>query len=358
MDDEIDDTTSLAATTRAIYIGGSGEERNNKKKSDEFEVGKDFGNGNLARQHDHEKKNTVTRCSTFSPSSASKLCKKQSRHNSSLSVMDRVKMFSAMSVNEAVDDGVVDPLSSSSDEEINKKTSNRRKSLKRLAKGAVINLREQLSGAGFDPSITPSYIEDMINRGEKGDINCNISNVSDITITPTDACCRGDNGKEDVEVCGLGDKEEDDGHCESQDLMTLSLPSQNGDKKSHSRTSSQFVDAQKEILSLRVHQWEGTVEHHRAAVRLQTLARVLIARSAIRRKLVSEVTAFSIIAERGISMMKHPFHGRHRPKPVTLRISKRKEEVSVDICCLLITNKALHPYAGDVSRLNWPIIQP
>ncbi len=338
-DDEEDETTSLAATTRAIYIGGLGEERNRKKKSDESDVCKYFSNDNAVRRHDREEKNSVARCSTFSPSSTSKLRKKQSRHKNSMSVMDRVKVFSAKSENEVAD------LDGCSDDEKSEKAANRRRSFKRLEKGAVGNLREQLAGAGFDPSLTPGHIEDMINRGEKGDIKCNISDASDI-VTPTYACRGNNKGREDVEVWGQGREDEDsggsDGDDESQGLLTLSRPSQNGNEN-HSRTSSQFVVAQQEILSLRVHQWEGTAEHHRAAVRLQTLAGVLIARAAIRRKLVSEVTAFSIIAERGISMMKHPFHGRHRPKPVTVCISKRNEEVSVALLRCLRTSKTLHP---------------
>ncbi len=342
-DDEVDEATSLAATTRAIYIGGLGEERNRKNKSDKSDISsKYFGTGNVVNRHDREEKNSVERCSTFSPSSTSKQREKHSRNKSVMSVMDRVKMFSAMSENE-----VMDVSGSSDDDEKIEKNAKKRGSFKKLAKGAVSNLRDNLAGTGFDPSTTPGYIEDMINRGEKGDIKCNITNV------PSNACYYRDNkGRgEDIEVGGRGYEEEDDGvsgidigEGESQDdmLMTLSLPSQNGNKN-HSRTSSQFVGAQQEILSLRVHQWEGTVEHHRAAVRLQTLARVMIARSAIRRKLVSEVTAFSIIAERGISMMKHPFHGRHRPKPVTVCISNQKEEVSVVVLRCLFISKTLHP---------------
>ncbi len=344
-DDEVDETTSLAATTRAIYIGDSGEERNRKNKSDKPDVSsKYFGTGNVVNRHDREEKNSVARCSTFSPSSTSKQRKKHSRNKSVMSVMDRVKMFSAMSENEVMD------VSGSSDDEKIENNAMKRGSFKKLSKGAVSNLRDNLAGAGFDPSTTPGYIEDMINRGEKGDIKCNISNVSDI-ITPSNTCYYRDNkGRgEDVEVGGRGYEEEGDSGIdidddESQDntLMTLSLPSQNGNKN-HNQTFSQFSDAQQEILSLRVHQWDGTAEHHRAAVRLQTLARVMIARSAIRRKLVSEVTAFSIIAERGISMMKHPFHGRHRPKPVTVCISTRKEEVSVVALRCLFISKTLLP---------------
>ncbi len=239
-----------------------------------------------------------------------------------------------------------------------KKTATKRRSVKRLEKGAVSNLRKQLATAGFDPSMKPCHIEDMINRGEKGDIKFDIRDASTIVTPPTGAC-DGDNiGREDVEVGGRGCENEDDcggrdGDDASQGLLTsLSSSPQNGNKKNHSRSSSQFAGAQLEILSLRVHQWEGTAEHHRAAVRLQTMARVLIARAAIRRKLVSEVTAFSIIAERGISMMKHPFHGRHRPKPVTVCILQRREEGSV-VALLRCLRTSARPYihTRDASKL-------
>ncbi len=117
-DDEEDETTSLAATTRAIYIGGLGEERNRNKKSHEPDVAKYFSNGNVVSRDDREEKNSVARCSTFSPSCTSKLRKKQSKHKSSMSVMDRVKMFSTINENEVVD------LDSSSDDEKSEKNGN------------------------------------------------------------------------------------------------------------------------------------------------------------------------------------------------------------------------------------------
>ncbi len=345
-DDEVDETTSLAATTRAIYIGDSGEERNRKNKSDKPAISSMYlGTARVVNVHDREEKNSVARCSTFSPSPTSKQRKKHSRNKSVISVMDRVKMFSASSEDDRAD------MSARRDgDKKNENNAMKRPSFKELAKGSVSSLTNNLAGAGFDPSTTPDYIEDMINRGDKGDIKHVVTNESDI-ITRSNPCYYRDmNGRgEGVEIGRRGDEEGGDIDDESQDemLTTLSLPSQNGNKN-HSRISSQFVSAQQEILSLRVHQWEGTVEHHRAAVRLQTLARVMIARSTIRRKLVSEVTAFSIIAERGISMMKHPFHGRHRPKPVTIRISNQKEEVSVVVLrCLFIMKTLYHAGFGN-----------
>jgi hypothetical protein len=56
---------------------------------------------------------------------------------------------------------------------------------------------------------------------------------------------------------------------------------------------------------------------------------VLTARSAVRRKLVSEVTAFSMIMERGIQMTKHPFGSRARPKKVVLSIVQRRGVMQV-----------------------------
>ncbi|CAN0048534.1 unnamed protein product, partial [Discosporangium mesarthrocarpum] len=62
----------------------------------------------------------------------------------------------------------------------------------------------------------------------------------------------------------------------------------------------------------------------RAAVKIQSVMRVLIARGYVRRKLVSEVTAFSVIMENGIEVIKHPFNGRAKPKNVKVTFLSRK----------------------------------
>ncbi|CAM9989620.1 unnamed protein product [Scytosiphon promiscuus] len=62
----------------------------------------------------------------------------------------------------------------------------------------------------------------------------------------------------------------------------------------------------------------------RAAVKIESVMRVLIARGYVRRKLVSEVTAFSLIMERGIEVIKHPFSGKGKAKNVTVNFVSRK----------------------------------
>eukprot|EP00903_Cladosiphon_okamuranus_P009315 g8887.t1 len=62
----------------------------------------------------------------------------------------------------------------------------------------------------------------------------------------------------------------------------------------------------------------------RAAIKIESVMRVLIARGYVRRKLVSEVTAFSLIMERGIDVIKHPFSGKSKPKNVTVNFVSRK----------------------------------
>ncbi|CAB1114555.1 unnamed protein product [Ectocarpus sp. CCAP 1310/34] len=62
----------------------------------------------------------------------------------------------------------------------------------------------------------------------------------------------------------------------------------------------------------------------RAAIKIESVMRVLIARGYVRRKLVSEVTAFSLIMERGIEVVKHPFSGKGKPKNVTVNFISRK----------------------------------
>eukprot|EP00752_Nemacystus_decipiens_P016443 g14699.t1 len=62
----------------------------------------------------------------------------------------------------------------------------------------------------------------------------------------------------------------------------------------------------------------------RAAIKIESVMRVLIARGYVRRKLVSEVTAFSLIMERGIEVIKHPFSGKAKPKNVTVNFVSRK----------------------------------
>ncbi|CAM9192872.1 unnamed protein product [Ectocarpus sp. 6 AP-2014] len=62
----------------------------------------------------------------------------------------------------------------------------------------------------------------------------------------------------------------------------------------------------------------------KAAIKIESVMRVLIARGYVRRKLVSEVTAFSLIMERGIEVIKHPFSGKGKPKNVTVNFVSRK----------------------------------
>ncbi|CBJ25971.1 hypothetical protein Esi_0018_0021 [Ectocarpus siliculosus] len=62
----------------------------------------------------------------------------------------------------------------------------------------------------------------------------------------------------------------------------------------------------------------------KAAIKIESVIRVLIARGYVRRKLVSEVTAFSLIMERGIEVIKHPFSGKGKPKNVTVNFVSRK----------------------------------
>eukprot|EP00904_Undaria_pinnatifida_P001534 jgi/Undpi1/11381/HiC_scaffold_30.g13678.m1 len=62
----------------------------------------------------------------------------------------------------------------------------------------------------------------------------------------------------------------------------------------------------------------------RASIKIESVMRVLIARGYVRRKLVSEVTAFSLIMDRGIEVIKHPYSGKAKPKNVTVNFVSRK----------------------------------
>ncbi|CAM9537520.1 unnamed protein product [Pylaiella littoralis] len=61
-----------------------------------------------------------------------------------------------------------------------------------------------------------------------------------------------------------------------------------------------------------------------SAIKIESVMRVLIARGYVRRKLVSEVTAFSLIMERGIEVIKHPFGSKAKSKNVTVNFISRK----------------------------------
>jgi len=59
-----------------------------------------------------------------------------------------------------------------------------------------------------------------------------------------------------------------------------------------------------------------------AVIKIQSLARVLLARVDVKKKIVSEVTAFMLIMEQGIWVIKYPFGSRAKPKKVLLKIKK------------------------------------
>jgi hypothetical protein len=232
-------------------------------------------------------------------------------HKRASSVMDRVKMFKSMEEQE--------------EEEVSgheKKDNARRLSLLRLQAGAVSGLRERLFESGFDPSITPDHIEDMIDRGENGLIK-NEDDSDDDDDNDDDDSGDDDGSASDEE------RESDLQRAGTPLARTPCKPASRGAKKrAAAKAESAAAEAATAVVKRpQLMQFTFSAKEHAAALRLQSLAHVMISRGLVRRKLVSEVTAFSIIMERGIELTKHHFGSRGKPKLVTVAILNKKKEL-------------------------------
>jgi hypothetical protein len=291
------------------------------------------------------------------------------RRTQTVSVLERAKLFAAKP-------------DTDSDEEVETPTAaQKRLSLAALTKeGTVSGLRNMLAEVGFDPAAAPSAVKDMIARGGKGQIKQQHSSDSDGSdgsgsSSEQDEDENSSNASSSGSGSG-GDSDSDSGEVVRGSAAAAAAAAPSGKAKAagstggasptvkpagrgHGRSktgitregsrgfgessgggfcappalnTSSKVKAKKQPTGQYVYRsgCEGAV------VKLQTLARVLTARSAVRRKLVSEVTAFSMIMERGIQMTKHPFGSRARPKKVVLSIVQRRGVMQVHTAiCLL-----------------------
>jgi hypothetical protein len=279
------------------------------------------------------------------------------RRTQTVSVLERAKLFAAKP-------------DTDSDEEVEIPTAvQKRLSLAALTKeGTVSGLRNMLAEVGFDPAAAPSTVKDMIARGGKGQVKQQGSDSSS-----DDSNSEQDDNDDDAEdnsssagSASSGDSDSDSGEVVRGSTATATAaaakpkaaggvsPTVKPAGRGHGRSKTGITregsrgfgessgggfcappalntaaagksKAKKQASGQYVYRsgCEG------AAVKLQTLARVLTARSAVRRKLVSEVTAFSMIMERGIQMTKHPFGSRARPKKVVLSIVQRRGVMQV-----------------------------
>lgn len=83
----------------------------------------------------------------------------------------------------------------------------------------------------------------------------------------------------------------------------------------------------------------------RASIKIESVMRVLIARGYVRRKLVSEVTAFSLIMERGIEVIKV------REPSVLVGLGRVSREL-IDNKCQLLWAWLFDSVGGKVHRSN------
>jgi hypothetical protein len=282
------------------------------------------------------------------------------RRTQTVSVLERAKLFAAKP-------------DTDSDEEVETPTAvQKRLSLAALTKeGTVSGLRNMLAEVGFDPAAAPSTVKDMIARGGKGQVKQEDSDGSSSDASSSEQDDNDDDAEDNSSSAGSassGDSDSDSGEVVRGSTTTATAaaaaakpkaaggmsPTVKPAGRGHGRSKTGITregsrgfgessgggfcappalntaaasksKAKKQASGQYVYRsgCEG------AAVKLQTLARVLTARSAVRRKLVSEVTAFSMIMERGIQMTKHPFGSRARPKKVVLSIVQRRGVMQV-----------------------------
>lgn len=264
------------------------------------------------------------------------------RRQKTSSVLDRVKAFSSESG--------TSPTASSTPPHV------KRPSLLALAEqgGAVSDLRALLSEAGFNPSEAPEEVQDMIDRGRKGRIHQTSAESDD------DEELSDEDEPDDSDGMGTGSDSEGGSQAMggrnsrgrssvtegSDDDDLVKQPAANGVVKVGGRVSIEpppavrkSVDGKRKSVGTKKENGTGSPKKappiiypescNAPAIKVQSLARMLLARSAVRRKLVSEVTAFSLIMDKGIGMVKHPFGSRAKAKKVTVTIVQRKGEMQL-----------------------------
>ncbi|CAM9416629.1 unnamed protein product [Chrysoparadoxa australica] len=207
------------------------------------------------------------------------------RRMKTTSVSDRIKALAALESNDDDEDDA-SPSSASSKPQ--------RNSLEALKKGSknVGQLRNFLQGAGFDPSSGPPSPPPV---QEENDVD--------------------DEGS----VCSSG---------EGQDppLASPSTPTPNH-RPIGSYDSSASPCLAASLRPSPVRTYTGT--EHAAAVVMQSVMRVMVARSIVRRKLVGEANAFAIIMNKGINVIKYPYGARAKPKKVLIQFAKQKGKMNL-----------------------------